>query len=310
MAYVGFCRTLMNTDLEIILFSRPQLAHTSEEIQRLLGALDKRKLRYRVNREFALRIQELTDISIPSDQQYTAIDDTYSEQSVMICYGGDGTFLEGVRLLQLRPIPVLGINSGRLGFLANVAKTDIEQALDDLTTGRYTVDQRALLHVEGDFPTVPEYPYAFNEFSIQRGGASMISVDAYVGNELIATYWGDGVIVATPAGSTAYSLSVGGPIVAPGCDCFVLSPIAPHNLSMRPVVLPNMNQLSFKVHTRGQRSSVTLDNMNFSVPDGAMFRLTKAKDSIFLVHLQNISFYETLRNKMMWGMDRRDETKA
>ncbi|MBQ4278732.1 MAG: NAD(+)/NADH kinase [Rikenellaceae bacterium] len=296
--------------MKIILFSRPQLTHTADELRRLLAQLGEHGFDYCVNGEFAARISELTGIVIPPDKQYASIGDECADAAMMICYGGDGTFLEGVRLLGLRPIPVLGVNSGRLGFLANVTKEGIGQALADIAAGRYAVEPRALLEAEGDFPARPDYPYAFNEFSIQRGGASMISVDAYVDGEMIATYWGDGVILSTPAGSTAYSLSVGGPIVAPGCDCFVLSPIAPHNLTMRPVVVPNTSRLSFRVSTRGQRSSVTLDNLNFTVPDGASFSLAKARNSIFLVHLQNISFYETLRNKMMWGLDRRDETKA
>ena len=137
----------------------------------------------------------------------------------------------------------------------------------------------------------------------------MIAVEAYVNDEMVATYWGDGVLLSTPSGSTAYSLSVGGPVVAPGCDCLVLSPIAPHNLTMRPVVVPGGSLLTFRVSTREERALATLDNRNYPVRNGATFRVSKSKNSVFLVRLQNISFYDTLRNKMMWGFDRRDETK-
>ena len=133
----------------------------------------------------------------------------------------------------------------------------------------------------------------------------MISVDAYIDGEMVATYWGDGVIFSTPAGSTAYSLSVGGPVVAQGCKCFVISPIAPHNLTMRPVVIPDDSAVTFRVSTRDQYAYATLDNSQFEVAGGAGFTLSKSKNSVFLVRLQNISFYDTLRNKMLWGIDRR-----
>jgi NAD+ kinase len=127
---------------------------------------------------------------------------------------------------------------------------------------------------------------------------------------MVATYWGDGVIFSTAAGSTAYSLSAGGPVVAPGCECFVLSPIAPHNLTMRPVVVPDDSAVSFRIRSRGEECFVTLDSSSWKVPDGSRFEAGRAKNSVFLVKLQNISFYDTLRNKMMWGFDRRDQNNT
>ena len=138
----------------------------------------------------------------------------------------------------------------------------------------------------------------------------MISTTVFVNDEMITTYWGDGVLVSTPAGSTAYSLSVGGPVVAPGCRCFLISPIAPHNLTMRPVVIPDTAVIRICVATRGTDFSVSLDNQTYSAADGASFRIVKADKSIFLVRLQNISFYDTLRNKMMWGIDSREPCRS
>jgi len=138
----------------------------------------------------------------------------------------------------------------------------------------------------------------------------MISTTVFVNDEMIATYWGDGVLVSTPAGSTAYSLSVGGPVVAPDCRCFLISPIAPHNLTMRPVVIPDTAVIRICVATRGTDFSVSLDNQTYSAADGASFRIVKADKSIFLVRLQNISFYDTLRNKMMWGIDSREPCRS
>lgn len=237
--------------------------------------------------------------------EYSVQHEGWQDADVAVSYGGDGTFLDCVREVGRYGIPVLGVNSGRLGFLANVPQEEMRQAFADLRHGRYTTEERPLIVAHGDFPAQPEYPYAFNEFTIQRGGTSMISVEAYINDEMVATYWGDGVILSTAAGSTAYSLSAGGPVVAPGCECFVLSPIAPHNLTMRPVVIPDRSEVTFRLSTRGETAFATLDNTSFPVVDGAAFRVSKAEKPVFLVKLQNISFYDTLRNKMLWGVDKR-----
>lgn len=293
--------------MKIVLYSRPQMAHNPEELRGLVTLLGELGFDFCVNSEFASIILSLTGIEIPICKQYASIEECAQGAVAMISYGGDGTFLDSVRLLQGAPIPVLGINSGRLGFLANVPKDAVRAALTDIANGRFSTSKRPLLKIEGDIET--QYPYAFNEFTLQRSRASMISVDTLVDNERVASYWGDGVLICTPAGSTAYSLSVGGPVVAPGCACFVLSPIAPHNLTMRPVVIPDSSTVSFCVHSRDGGINVTLDNMTFPVADGATFRVSKSGKSVFLVQLQNISFYDTLSNKMMWGLDRRDEAK-
>ena len=237
--------------------------------------------------------------------EYSVYPDAWQGADVAVSYGGDGTFLDCVREVGRFGIPVLGINSGRLGFLANVPKEDMRKAFADLLHGNYTTEELPLIVAQGDFPAQPEYPYAFNEFSIQRGGTGMISVEAYIDGEMVATYWGDGVIFSTAAGSTAYSLSAGGPVVAPGCECFVLSPIAPHNLTMRPVVIPDRSEATFRLSTRGEYAFATLDNTSFRIADGATFTVSKAEKPVFLAKLQNISFYDTLRNKMLWGIDKR-----
>ena len=295
--------------MEILLFSRPQATHDGGELKRLMESLQRHGFEAHVNRELAAAVTALTGIRIPESKQYASIAEACPEARMLVCYGGDGTFLDGVRMLGDRTLPVLGINSGRLGFLANVPKEGVDRALEDIRCGHYSLESRPLLRVGGDFPKGTGSTYAFNEFSLQRSSASMIAVEAYVDDEMVATYWGDGVLLSTPAGSTAYSLSVGGPVVAPGCDCLILSPIAPHNLTMRPVVVPGDSILSFKVSTREKQAIATLDNRNYPVTDGATFSVSKSKNSVFLVRLQNISFYDTLRNKMMWGFDRRDETK-
>lgn len=293
--------------MKILLFSRGKLDHSRDEIKYLLGMFGRHGLSWMVNAEFA-QVMAKAGVAIPPEAQYVSMSE-HPDADMVVCYGGDGTFLEAVRRLGNMPVPVLGINSGRLGFLANVPKDNVEQAMADIASGNYRIERRNLVRVEGDFEEQPAYPYAFNEFSVQRDGAGMISVDAFVDGEMVGRYWGDGLILSTPAGSTAYSLSVGGPIMAPGCECFVLAPIAPHNLTMRPVVLPDNCEVTFKIGTRDKNVFVMLDNSSFKACDGAEFRISKADAEVFLVALHNISFYDTLRNKLLWGLDRRDETK-
>ncbi len=289
--------------MKICLFSRPDAGRTREELSGLLGLLDQYLPGWYASTDFA-RAAAAAGIAVPAEKLLRTMP---GGDAVAISYGGDGTFLECVRTVGSTGTPILGVNSGRLGFLANVPVDGMEKAFQDIAAGRFTVERRALLHAEGDFGEQPPYPYAFNEFSIQRGPGGMVAVETYVDGEMVATYWGDGAMVSTPSGSTAYSLSAGGPVLAPGCDCFVISPIAPHNLTMRPVVIPGGSTVVMKVRERYSKPYATLDNRTIEVADGATFTLSKAKNFINLVRLQNISFYDTLRNKMLWGVDKREE---
>ena len=295
--------------MKIVLYSRTQPFYTQEELKNLLCCIYDNGFECFFNRSFASQLKELTGYEISDLNTYRNSSEIPPDAEIMVSYGGDGTFLDCVQLLHGKEIPIVGINSGRLGFLATVSKHEISDAFKNIKLGKYAKVYRPLLNVSGVLSPQADYPYAFNEVAIQRFGASMISVEVYVGEEMIATYWGDGVILSTPAGSTAYSLSVGGPVVSPDCNCFVLTPIAPHNLSMRPVILPDSSEVRFKVHTRESNFNVSLDNRHYSAKDGAEFILKKSNKSIFLAQFQNISFYDTLKNKMMWGIDKREQTK-
>jgi NAD+ kinase len=292
--------------MKIILFSRPEVELAPEELDAIFASLRDNRLDYMVNAAFAVKINATTNLNIPSEKWYGEVNHSWADDSIMVSYGGDGTFLDAVRLLRGAPVPILGFNFGHLGFLANAPKEGIGNAFGELREKRYTLQERSLLRVKGDFAKRPEHPYAMNEFALQRDGIGMISVEASVDGERVATYRGDGVIVSTPTGSTAYSLSAGGPVVAPDCRCFIISPIAPHNLSMRPIVIPDTSEVRLRVAESTYKTFASIDNTGMSVGCGAEFRITKAEKSIFLVKLQNISFYDTLRNKMMWGMDGRD----
>ena len=289
--------------MKIILFSRRQLPHTAGEICQLFEAFRIFGFDYAVNEEFAPLAEELTGIRIPPEKIYGQCTGKQPANSVMVCYGGDGTLLEGVHRLCGAPIPVMGINAGHLGFLTSAPSNGLNLIFREIAEGNIATEPRSMLRVTGEFARQPESQLALNEFTVQRHGAGMISVETYVDRQMVATYHGDGVIVSTPTGSTAYSLSAGGPVVAPTCQCLVISPLAPHNLTMRPVVIPDTGVITLNVDARRADAFVTLDNRTYPVSHGASFTVERAEQTIFLTVPHNISFYDTLRNKMMWGID-------
>ena len=292
--------------MKIILFSRRQLSHTAAEICQLFDALRLFGFDYAVNEEFAPLVTELTGMQIPPEKVYGHCVGRQPADSLMVCYGGDGTLLEGVHRLCGAPIPVMGINAGHLGFLTSAPSAGLNLIFKEIAEGRLTTEARSMIEVTGDYAEQPDTTLALNEFTVQRHGAGMISVETYVDEQMVATYHGDGVIVSTPTGSTAYSLSAGGPVVAPGCRCLVISPLAPHNLTMRPVVVPDTSDVALRVRTRRSAVTLSLDNTAYDVADNTEIRVSLSEKRIFLGQAHNISFYDTLRDKMMWGVDIRD----
>ncbi len=294
--------------MKIFFYGRNCVRFPDSDLEWWLQASVKYGHDWMVNHVFADSIKARYDISIPPEKQYDCISEAdVADGSVMISVGGDGTFLEAVRTMHGRPMPIAGINLGRLGFLAHISPADIRSAISDICARRFTTGRRTMLTVEGDFgKQSPEFPCALNEFTIHRHTADMVEVAVYSGGELLTVIHGDGVIASTPTGSTAYSLSAGGPIVAPDCACFVYSAIAPHNFSIRPMVLPDTSVITFELRTRGREALASLDNTSFLVGDGAKFTIKKSEFSVFLMNIQNISFYDTLRDRTLWGVDRRD----
>lgn len=292
--------------MKIILFSRRQLSHTAAEICQLFDALRLFGFDYAVNEEFAPLIGELTGMQIPPEKVYGQCIGQQPADSLMVCYGGDGTLLEGVHRLCGAPIPVMGINAGHLGFLTSAPSAGLNLIFEEVAAGRLTTEPRSMIEATGDYAEQPDTELGLNEFTVQRHGAGMISVETYVDEQMVATYHGDGVIVSTPTGSTAYSLSAGGPVVAPGCRCLVISPLAPHNLTMRPVVVPDTSDVALRVRTRRSAVTLSLDNTAYDVADNTEIRVSLSEKRIFLGQAHNISFYDTLRDKMMWGVDIRD----
>ena len=240
-------------------------------------------------------------------ETYSNSEELISKAFYLICLGGDGTLLETISLVRKSGIPILGVNTGRLGFLASVNKNDLEKALQLLLKEKFTLDKRELIKLSGCGNCFGDTNYALNEFTIhKKDSSSMINIDVYVDDIFLNSYFADGLIVATPTGSTAYSLSCGGPIMMPDSDNFILTPIAPHNLTVRPIVISNNKELSFKVSGRGEGGfNISLDSRSAQVPSGTEIKIRKAHFRLNLINLEGQHFFATLRNKMMWGVDKR-----
>lgn len=226
--------------------------------------------------------------------------------SLMLCIGGDGTLLDSISFVQDSGIPIAGINFGRLGFLARIPISSIKPAIEQLLSGRFTTEKRTVIKSTLAGSPLSEFPFALNDLTIQKRGTSMINVNAFIDEEFVCNYWADGIIVSTPTGSTAYTLSVGGPIVSPSSETFTISPIAPHNLTIRPLVFPDSSTLKLEVNTRGNQILFSLDSRSVVIPSPTKLIVEKASFCINVVCLEGETYYATLRNKLMWGVDSRN----
>lgn len=238
---------------------------------------------------------------------FNAAEDLDDSIDCIISLGGDGTLLDTVTLVQNKGIPVLGINYGRLGFLANIGREDLHTAISALAQRTYVTEKRTLIHVDANIPIFNNVPYALNEFTLQKkDSSSMIKINTYLNGEFLNTYWADGLIVATPTGSTGYSLSCNGPIVFPDTGSFVITPISPHNLNIRPIVVPDNNIISFDIEGRTDSIICTLDSRRVVVPKEIQLAVKKENFYINLIRMNENNFLQTLRNKLSWGLDKRN----
>ena len=248
--------------------------------------------------------------SINTDFKYSTLnssEDMESDIDCMISLGGDGTLLDTVTLVKDSGIPVLGVNYGRLGFLANIGKEELHPALEALANRKYVLDKRTLIHLDANIPLFGETPYALNEFSLHKKDSSpMIKIHTYLNGEFLNTYWADGLIVATPTGSTGYSLSCNGPVVFPDSASFVITPVAPHNLNIRPIIVPDDNIISFEIEGRTDGFLCTLDSRREIVTKEIQLAVKKESFGVNLIRLNENNFLQTLRSKLSWGLDKRN----
>ncbi len=229
-----------------------------------------------------------------------------NEIDYLICIGGDGTILDAVEVVSNTGVPIIGINSGRLGFLASVSNTGFINAFNELKRGSFQLDKRALLHLESNLPLF-DFNYALNDLVLhKKETSSMITIHAFLNGEPLNSYWADGLIISTPTGSTGYSLSCGGPILMPHSSNIVITPIAPHNLNVRPVIIPDNQVLSFELEGRGKRYLASLDSRSITIDSKVQMAIRKANFEINLVKFSGDTFLNNLRMKMMWGIDTRN----
>lgn len=221
--------------------------------------------------------------------------------------GGDGTLLQSALLVGSSGIPVLGINTGRLGFLSGVSQENIRQALHNIFENKYSIEQRTLVSFINGKDFFGENNFALNEITVtKKDTSSMITIHTWVDDEFVNSYWADGLIIATSTGSTGYSLSCGGPILSPGCGNFVITPIAPHGLTVRPFVISNKSKIKLKVESRSNNFLATLDSRSATLPSSFELQISRAAFTMGLVRFPGDNFISTLRNKMMWGADKRN----
>ena len=237
---------------------------------------------------------------------YNKPEEIKGKADYMVSLGGDGTFLDSVALVQESNIPIMGVNFGRLGFLANISIPEMNNAFDLLFAGKYYVEKRSMLEVVSETIFFQSFPYGLNDFTIQKSGTAMLNINTYIDNEYLSTYWADGLIISTPTGSTAYSLSVGGPIVNPNLSAFILSAIAPHHLTVRPLVIPDTSTLRLEASGRDGKVLLSLDSRNIICESPITIQLKKAPFSANVICLEGTTFHRTLREKLLWGIDKRN----
>lgn len=238
---------------------------------------------------------------------FESSDDLPAQTSFFLSFGGDGTMLDAVCFVRNKQIPIMGINLGRLGFLAIIPKGEIESAVQSLTSGSYQIDERSLIHLDANIPLFGDTNFALNEFTLHRkDSSSMIKVHTFLNGAFLNTYWCDGLIVSTPTGSTGYSLSCNGPLVFPQSASFVITPVAPHNLNIRPLIIPDSSVVSFEVEGRSDHYLCTLDSRMESITSGIQLAVRKENFSIYLARPNDHNFLNTIRQKLYWGVDSRN----
>lgn len=243
---------------------------------------------------------------IPEGTLFTKEKDLSLDTDVFLCFGGDGTFLESLTIVRDKKIPVAGINFGRLGFLTSVDTVLGNEWIERLFSGRYKIEKRAVLSVSSNAIPKGFCKYALNEVSIQRNDPFMLAVHVKINGMELPPYWSDGLVLSSPTGSTAYSLSVGGPIALPGVKALILAPIASHNLNVRPLVVSDDSTIEFYVESRSGKAIVSLDNRSFTIPAGQHISVTMAKFNLRYLSFYGGNFIAALREKLMWGADKRN----
>jgi NAD+ kinase len=291
--------------MTIAIFGSPYPEHFSKYIQHLIKKLETEHINLIVEEEFSVFLENNIRFN-KSIVTFNSYETLKNKADFLFSIGGDGTLLKAVTYVRDSNIPILGINTGRLGFISSVSADQIDEAITDVLRGDYKINERILLELSTSKQLFKDKNFALNEVAVsKKDTSSMIRIDAYVDDEFLNTYWADGLVVSTPTGSTGYSLSCGGPIITPGTDNIIITPNAPHNLNVRPIVVDGNSVVKLKVEDREQLALVSLDSRSRAFDSETELIIKKASFKTKLVRPQNNSFISTIRHKLMWGLDKR-----
>jgi NAD+ kinase len=292
--------------MKAAIYSRVMVEGQQKDLQLFFDELNSQKITPVVFKDFFDEIKSA--VNLPAGTAtFAGAEDLNDEIEFIISLGGDGTLLDTITLVRNKDIAIMGINFGRLGFLASIGRDEVKTAVKAMVQRTYVVDKRSLIHLDASIPLFGHVPYALNDFSIhKRDVAAMIKIHTYLNGEFLNTYWADGLIVATPTGSTGYSLSCNGPVVFPDSGCFIITPVAPHNLNVRPIVVPDSTIISFEIESRAEQIICALDSRRELVSKDVQLAVRKEKFDVQLVRLSENNFLQTLQNKLTWGLDKRN----
>ena len=292
--------------MRIALFGTPCSEQFTKYIQHLVSRLESENVSLLVYEDYLSFLEKRVTFEKPPEvfDSYETLKDN---ADFLFSIGGDGTLLGSATLIRDSDIPIMGINTGRLGFISSISTDQIEAAINDVLNNNFEIKSRALLCLETENNLFGKVNFALNEVAIvKKDTSSMIRIDAFLNDEFLNSYWADGLVIATPTGSTGYSLSCGGPIIIPGTDNVIITPIAPHNLNVRPIVLGDENIIKLKVADKDQLALVSLDSRFRAFDSSISLIIKKADFKINLIEPQSHSFISTIRSKLMWGIDKRN----
>ena len=287
--------------LRFAIFGNTYQAKSAETVSKFLNCVARHGGEVCIERDFHKYLSRQHDLAIDAAEVFSG---TYFDANFVVSMGGDGTLLKAANYVGARQLPIIGVNTGRLGFLADTTTVEIEATVDAIFDGNFSTEEHAVIEVKGD---ISGSPFALNDIAVlKRDNASMISITASINGEYLTTYQADGLIVATPTGSTAYSLSNGGPIVAPQSGIICLTPVAPHSLNVRPIVIPDTAEITLSVESRSHNFLVAIDGRSEKCLEGTTLTIRRAAHNIKIMRLFGRNYYSTLREKMMWGKDNRN----
>ena len=291
--------------MTIAIFGNPYPEHFNKYIQHLIKKLETEHIHLIIEEEFSLFLANNIRFNKPF-ATFNSYETLKNKADFLFSIGGDGTLLKAVTYVRDSDISILGINTGRLGFISSVSAGQIDDSITDILKGNYKINERTLLELSTQKNLFKDSNFALNEVAVsKKDTSSMIRIDAYLDDEFLNTYWADGLVVSTPTGSTGYSLSCGGPIIMPGTNNIIITPNAPHNLNVRPIVIDDNSVIKLKVEDRDQLAMVSLDSRSRAFDSDTELTIQKAKFKTKLIQPQNNSFTSTIRNKLMWGLDKR-----